>query len=235
MKMTCYSVQSRDQIFVKAYGFLSFPKNMGKNIGKNISKNISSKYSQKLFDHAKRSAADALKTPSKRVVQKTAEATSDLIGNKIPDKITRVSKTSPLNNSETNEEEILRDHLHLHSTFHLHSRKRSWVEITDESKGRYYNSNIRFKKSMIRSSLCDYSNPRILVKGTITVPNTTAAGVAVNNTNKKVIFKNCAPFTDCITEINNIQVDDAQKTDTVMPMYNLIEYSDAYLKKSGSF
>ena len=87
---------------------------------------------------------------------------------------------------------------------------------------------------MIRSSLCDYSDACILVKGTITVPNTAAAGAAVNNTNKKVIFKNCAPFTDCIAEINNAQVDDAQKIDVVMPMYNLIEYSDAYSNTSGS-
>ena len=58
--------------------------------------------------------------------------------------------------------------------------------------------------------------------------------MAVNNTNKKVIFRNCAPFTNCITKINNTQVDDAQKNDIVMPMYNLIEYSDAYSKTSGS-
>ena len=73
----------------------------------------------------------------------------------------------------------------------------------------------------------------ILVKGTIAVPNIPclfAAGAAVNNTNKKVIFKHCAPFTDCITEINNTQVGDAQKIGIVIPMYNLIEYSDAYSK-----
>ena len=74
----------------------------------------------------------------------------------------------------------------------------------------------------------------ILVKRTITVSITVAAGAAVNNTNKKVIFKNCAPFTDCITEINNTQVDDAQKIDIVMPIYNLIEFCDAYSKTSGS-
>ena len=68
----------------------------------------------------------------------------------------------------------------------------------------------------------------------VTVPNTTAAGAEVKNTNKKVIFKTCAPFTDCITEINNTQVDHAQQIDIVMPMYNLIKYSDAYSKKSGS-
>ena len=61
-----------------------------------------------------------------------------------------------------------------------------------------------------------------------------AKGTTVNNTNGKLIFKNCAPFTDCITEINNTQIDDAQTIETVMPMYNLIEYSDAYSKTSGS-
>ena len=62
-----------------------------------------------------------------------------------------------------------------------------------------------------------------------------APGVTVNNTNKKVIFKNYAPFTDCITQINNTQLDDAQKIDILMPMYNLIKYSDTYSKTSGSF
>ena len=69
---------------------------------------LTSKYSQKIIDHAKQSATDAIETASKRATQKTAEATDDLIGNNIADKITRVSKTSPNNNSETNEEEILR-------------------------------------------------------------------------------------------------------------------------------
>ena len=78
---------------------------------------------------------------------------------------------------------------------------------------------------MIRSNLCDYSDSYLLVKVTITVLNPLAAGGAANNSNKKVIFKNCAPFTDCITEINNTQIDDAQKIDVVMPMYNLIEHS----------
>ena len=87
---------------------------------------------------------------------------------------------------------------------------------------------------MIRSNLCDHSDAYMLVKGTIAVPNTAAAGTAVNNTNKKVIFKNCAPFTDCITEINNIQVHDAQRIDVVTPMHNSTEYSDAYLKTLGS-
>ena len=64
---------------------------------------------------------------------------------------------------------------------------------------------------MLRSNLCDYNDAYILVKGTMTVPNTAAADAAVNETNKKVIFKNFVPFTECITEINNTQVHDAQK------------------------
>ena len=70
----------------------------------------------------------------------------------------------------------------------------------------------------------------IHVKTTITVPTTAAAAIAVNNTNKKVIFKKCTPFTICIREINNTQVDDVQDIDILMPMYNLIEYSDVHSK-----
>ena len=81
---------------------------------------------------------------------------------------------------------------------------------------------------MLKSSLCDYSDVYILVKGNITVSNTIAADADANNTNKKVIFKNCGPFSDCISEINNTQVDNAKCIDRVVPMYNLIEYSDSY-------
>ena len=87
---------------------------------------------------------------------------------------------------------------------------------------------------MLKSSLCDYSDAYIFVKGSISVNNTAAEGAAVNNTNKKVIFKNCAPFTNCISEINNTQVDNAKNIDIVMSMYNLIEYSDTYAKTTGS-
>ena len=76
---------------------------------------------------------------------------------------------------------------------------------------------------MLKSSLCDYSDAYILVKGAVTVNNTAAADADANNTNKKVLFKNCAPFTDCISEINNTQVGNAKDLDIVIPMYNLIE------------
>ena len=111
----------------------------------------------------------------------------------------------------------------------------NWVEIYDESKGTYnVNSQIKFKTTMLKSSLCDYSDAYILVKRAITVDNTAAADADVNNTIKKVIFKNCAPFTNCISEINNTQLDNAKDIDIVRSMYNLIEHSDNYSKTSGS-
>ena len=114
-------------------------------------------------------------------------------------------------------------------------RTQNWVEINDESREIYtVNRQTNFKTSMLRSSLCDYSDAYILVKGNISVNNTAAADADANNTNKKVIFKNCAPFTNCISKINNTQIDNAEYIDIVMPMYNLIEYSDNYSKTSGS-
>ena len=81
---------------------------------------------------------------------------------------------------------------------------KNWVEINDDVRGAYSpNKQIRFKTSMLRSSLCDYSDAYILVKRNITVNNTATAGADANNTNKKVILKNCAPFTNCISKINN--------------------------------
>ena len=114
-------------------------------------------------------------------------------------------------------------------------KTRNWIGINDESRVAYnVNSKIKFKTTMLKSSLCDYSDAYILVKGTISVNNTAAQGAAANNTNKKVIFKNCAPFTNCLSEINNILIDNAKDIDIVMPMYNLIEYSDNYGKTTGN-
>ena len=103
------SVQLGDQIFVKGYGFLSFAKNMIGSIGKNISRNLAGNIVKKLIDHAKQSATNALKTASKKAIQKVAAAAGDLIGNKAADWITEISKTLPHNNSETNKEEIFRE------------------------------------------------------------------------------------------------------------------------------
>ena len=102
-------------------------------------------------------------------------------------------------------------------------RTRNWVEINDDIKGAYSpNKRIRYKTAMIRYSLCDYSDAYVLVKGNIAV-NGTAGDAVANTTNKKVIFKNCAPFTNCINKINNNQIDNAEYMDIVMPMCNLIE------------
>ena len=87
---------------------------------------------------------------------------------------------------------------------------------------------------MLRCILCDYRDAYILVNGTITVNNTGGADADANNTNKKVIFKHCAPFINCISEINNTQVDDAKNIDILIPMYSLIENTDNYSKTSES-
>ena len=87
---------------------------------------------------------------------------------------------------------------------------------------------IKFKTSIIRSNLCDYSDAYIHVKGTIQFTNTAAQGISANNRNKGVTFKNCAPFINCINRINNTQVDDAHDIDVVMLAYKLLEYSKVY-------
>ena len=84
---------------------------------------------------------------------------------------------------------------------------------------------------MLRSSLCDYSDAYILVSATITVPNTAAAGAS---NGKNIAIKNCAPVSNFVSEINNTQIDNAKDINIVMPMYNLIKYSDNYSKISGS-
>ena len=116
-------------------------------------------------------------------------------------------------------------------------RTKTWVEINDESRGTYnVNSQIKFKTTMLKSSLCDYSDAYILVKGTITITGAGADAAArqADERDKGVAFRNFAPFTNCISEINNTQVDNAKDIDIVMPMYNLIEYSDNYAKTTGS-
>ena len=116
------------------------------------------------------------------------------------------------------------------------SRTRNWVEINDESRGRYTDNSIKFKTIMLRSNLCDYADAYILVNGTITM-NGAGADIAtrqIDEREKGVIFKNCAPFIKCISRINNTEIDNAKDIDIVMSMYNLIEYSDNYSKTSGS-
>ena len=115
-------------------------------------------------------------------------------------------------------------------------RIKNQVEINDKSSGGYnVNCEIKFETAMLKSSLCDYSDAYIFVKGTITVDDTSAKGAAAKNTNKKVIFKSCTLFTNYISEINNTQVDNAKGIDIVMPTYNLIEYSNNYSKNLEAY
>ena len=103
-------------------------------------------------------------------------------------------------------------------------RTKASVEINDDSRGTYNaNSQIKRKNSMLNLSLWSYNSPK-----------QAAAVAAANNTSKKVIFKNYTSFTDYISKINNIQVDNAKDIDVLMSMSNSIEYSDIYSKISGS-
>ena len=107
---------------------------------------------------------------------------------------------------------------------------RKWYVINDQNNTDYGEANengttVKFENQVIKSNLCDYSDAYIFVTGDIAAMN--------NDANTKVAFKNCAPFTKCITHINDENVDDADDLDIVMPMYNLIENSDNYSDTSG--
>ena len=103
-------------------------------------------------------------------------------------------------------------------------RIRNWIDINNESRGNYANSDIRLKTIMLTSNLCDYADSYILVEGTITITGAgdDAAAREADERDKGVTFKNCAPFTKCISRINNIYIDNAHDIDIVMPIYNLI-------------
>ena len=102
--------------------------------------------------------------------------------------------------------------------------------------GRYDGNDIKFKTTILRSNLCDYADAYTLFKGTIAITEEgdDAAARQEDERNKGVTFKNCAPFTKCISRINDTDIDTAQDIDIVMPVYNLIQYSDNYSKTSGS-
>ena len=108
---------------------------------------------------------------------------------------------------------------------------RKWYITNVQKNGQYGRGNendstIKFETKVIKPNLCDYSNVYILVTGDIKVADVAA------NTN--VAFKNCAPFTRCVTHINYEHVETAENLNIIMPMYNLIEYSDNYADSSGS-
>ena len=128
------------------------------------------------------------------------------------------------------------NHLNLGQTIGLKKMMTYMEHITNNQTNipiqHITSSHIKFKTSMLKSSLCHY-NVYILVGGTISVEDTSATGAAANNTNRNVKFKNCAPFTDCRSKINNTKVDNAKDIDVVKSMYNLIEYSNNYSKTAS--
>ena len=87
---------------------------------------------------------------------------------------------------------------------------------------------------MIKSILCDKSDPYLLINGSMSASNTAAAYDDINNNKIKEITKNCVPLEKCITEINDSQINNAQNIDVVMPMFKLLEYSEIYSKTLGS-
>ena len=131
---------------------------------------------------------------------------------------------------------------------------KTWIEVYDQSKEIYSsNKEIKIQTPMVRSDLCDYCDAYIVVKGNIIVdkktftannfdaPNNTAGNVIATNTEnnnvfgeKRLDFKNNAPFISCISNVIGVQIDNAEDLDVVMPMYNLLEYSKNYRKTTGS-
>ena len=111
------------------------------------------------------------------------------------------------------------------------SAARKWYIINDQNNGQYLigndnDSTIKFETKVINPNLCDYSDAYILVTGNIKVA---AVGADTN-----VAFKNCAPFTRCVTHINDEHVEAAENLDIIMHMYILIEYSDNYADFCGT-
>ena len=115
-------------------------------------------------------------------------------------------------------------------------RTKNWVEINDESRGTYSSNDIKFKTTMLKTSLCDYANAYILVSGRITITGAADDDVTrrADERDKGVTFKKCAPFTKRISIVNNTDIDNAKDIDIAIPMYNLIEFSDNYSETSGS-
>ena len=106
---------------------------------------------------------------------------------------------------------------------------KKWIEVYDQSEKNYnVSKEIRIKTPMLRSDLCDFRDAYIVVKGDITLQNNNNA----NKRNKNLVFKNNAPFINCITKINGKKTDNAEDLDVVMPMYNLLEYSKNYKKNN---
>ena len=110
---------------------------------------------------------------------------------------------------------------------------KKWVVVHDQSdnaEDRFQpNKQIRFKTSMLQSDLCDFSDAYIVVKGDITLTKTNRRGF-IDTRSRFLAFKNNAPFTNCLSKINDVLIDNSEDLDIVMPMHNLLEYSRSYRK-----
>ena len=241
-----YSIESKFRKYVKGYGFLSFARKAG------------DKYGKKLMDTATKTGIDAAKTAFKWVIQKTEEATRNLIGNEIANKITSLGKTK---SKEKEEEEIdilpeKRQQIIDDLTLFWHFIKveyqkitnllgttldevprfitKKWVKVHDQlgsADDRYKPSKqIRFKTSMLRSDLCNFSDPYIFVKVQVTV----IGGSNSIKKNRPLLFKSNAPFVGCISKSNNMLIDNEEDLDVVIPIYNLVKYSKNFRKTTGS-
>ena len=241
IKMRC-STEPKCRKYVEGYGFLSFERKFG------------DKYGKKLMPTATKTGIDAAKTASWRVVQKTADAAGYLIRNKISDKMTSLGKLKSKEKENKRQEicippekrQQIIDDLRLF-WFHIkmecqkitnllgttpdevpRSITKKWIEVHDQSgnaEDRYRPSKqIRFKTSMLRSDLFDFSDVYIVVKGTSALTKTNERGI-IGIRNRPLAFENKAPFTNCIPKINNVLIDNAENRDVVMRMYNLIKYS----------
>ena len=193
------------------------------------------------MDAATKAGIDAAKTASKWVVQKLVEATGDLIGNKTADKITSLGKTKSKEKENERQEiyippdkrQQIIDELRL---FWYHIKMnyqkttklldttsdnvprfiiKNWIKVHDQSGSaedrRKPTKQIRFKTSMLRSDLCDFSDACIVLKGTIIVTGTSNR----SRKNRPLAFKNNAPFISCISKINNMLIDNAEDLNTV--------------------
>ena len=109
---------------------------------------------------------------------------------------------------------------------------KKWIEVYEKSEENYseINKEIIIKTSMLRSDLCDFSDVDVVMEGTVTLEGNNDA----NKQNKNLAFRNNAPFINCISKINGVQIDNAEDLAVVMPMYNLLEYSKNYRKTTGS-
>ena len=223
--MTQYSIESRRRKHVKWYGFLSFVR----------------KYKKQLLD----TGLDSLKTASKKVVHKAGE----FMGNESADAVTKSNDDNFVKKELVEEviippekrgeilnklRKVLWEWKHYQTSKYLNDSTvskivaKKLIEVNDLATSQYFPSkNIRFKTSVLIWDLCCYSDAYIVVKGRISVKRANDA----NKRNKKLTFKSNAPFRSCISKINNTFIDNAKDLDIVIPMYNLLEYSDNCLEK----